>query len=129
MHRLIFLASTFNTKSMLTSTMRLTTRQWMLPIEGNGDLARAVRMLQKKVKQLDEEIAGDYEHPLDTEEELTSNAPATRASRASTATMPSMQKDKKEEIRYYYVMREPFDKKHNTFFSGYVKTAEEYVIK
>ena len=38
-------------------TMRLTTRQWLMPVEGNGQLKRAVRMLQRKVQQLDEEVS------------------------------------------------------------------------
>ena len=43
----------------------------MLPVEGNGGMQKAIRMLQRKVRQLDEELAGgDPNHPFDTEEEL-----------------------------------------------------------
>ena len=69
-----------------------------MPVVGNGELARAIRMLQKKIMQLDEEFAGDYDHPLDTEEELNADAPAP-----PTATK-SMPKQEKDEIQYYYVM-------------------------
>ena len=110
-------------KYMLMLTMRLTTCQWMFPVEGNGELKRAIRMLQKKMRQLDEEIIGDCNHPLDTVEEMTSKAPATATAPMTPATA------KKEEVQYYYVMRGPYDKETKTFFSGYVKMAEEYVIK
>ena len=102
-------------------TMRLTTRQWLMPVEGNGQLERAVRMLQRKVQQLDEEVSGDFDHLLDTEDEVNQDAPPP----AQASKVPA----KKKEVRYYYVMRGPYDKESKTFFSGYVKTAEEYAVK
>ena len=79
---------------MLTWTIRLTTRQWLLLVEGNGELERAIRMLQKKVRQLDEEIGGETDCPLDTEEEKTSRAPALALAPAKM----------KEDGHYYYII-------------------------
>ena len=96
----------------------------MLPIEGNGQLERAVRMMQMKVRHLDEEMAGEYDHPMDTEEDIACNERGPTPTVATAATVA-----RKEETRYYYVMRGPYNAKTKAFFSGYVKTAEEYAKK
>ena len=54
---------------------------------------------------------------------MNQDAPPPAAAQASR--VPT----KKKEVRYYYVMRGPYDKESKTFFSGYVKTAEEYALK
>ena len=105
---------------MKTKTMRLTTRQWLMPVEGNGELERAVRMLQRKVLQLDEEVSGDFDHLLDTEEELNQDAPATAAPSVAQASTAK----KKEEVRYYYVLRGKYDEEGDAFFRGYVTKAK-----
>ena len=98
-----------------------------MPVGRLWQLERAVRMLQRKVLQLDEEVSGDFDHLLDTEEELNQDAPPAAA--AAAAAQASRVPVKKKEVRYYYVMRGPYDKESKTFFSGYVKTAEEYALK
>ena len=96
----------------------------MIPIEGNGQLEKEIRMMQMKVRQLNEEMAGECDHPMDTEDDILFNergpSPAVTAAAAAA---------KKEETHYYYVMRGPYGAKTKTFFSGYVKTAEEYAKK
>ena len=91
--------------------------QWLLPVEGNGELERAIQMLPKKVRQLDEEIGGETDHPLDTEQEMTSRAPAPAPAKI------------KEDVRHHYIIRGPYDKETNTFFNGHIKTADEHAIK
>ena len=53
---------------MLTATMvKLSASQWMLPVEGNGEMARAIRMLQKKVFQMENDL---HETSVEDEEIL-----------------------------------------------------------
>ena len=118
---------------MLTETMKLSASQWMLPVEGNGEMARAIRMLQKKVFQMENDL---YETSVEDEEILDrmSSDPNVNVFgnerkseyKASMERKAYQGKAKEEGPRYYYVLRGKYDHKTTSFFRGYVADHQKY---
>ena len=111
--------------------VKLSASQWMLPVQGDGEIQRAIRMMQKKVFQMEQEL---FETSIEDEQlgdgidydpdvnvfgrtKTTDHRPA-----AAVRKQPEWKKP--EEVRYYYVLRGKYDDEGDVFFRGYVTKAK-----
>ena len=101
--------------------MRLIASQWMLPIQGDGEIQRAIRMMQKKVFQMEQELFETSVEDEQLQDGIDCNPDVNVFGRMKTTDYKaSATRKKPEEVRYYYVLRGKYDHNEEAFFRGYV---------